>query len=123
MLSFSGSGNLPYSQMTTTDFKTTSNSFSYTANLSLNFTLFNGFNVREAIKNARIKENIGALQIEEMKLQLSILLANMLDLYNVRKQIYQVTIESLETARLNMELHPVHILMMSMMEPMLHHTL
>jgi len=104
MLSFNGTGSLPYSRTTTTDFKSTSNSFTYSANFSLNFNLFNGFRTRDAIRNAKIQENIGSLQIEEMKLQLSILLANMLDLYNIHKQIYQVSIESLETARLNMEL-------------------
>lgn len=78
--------------------------YTYLANFSLSYNLFNGFNTRSAIQNAKIQEQIGSLQIDEMKLQLSISLANMLDLYNIRKQLYQVTIESLETAQLNLDI-------------------
>lgn len=80
------------------------NSLDYYANFTLSFNLFNGGNVRRGIKNARISEQIGQLEIEEMQISLGNLLKNYYDLYNIRKELYLVSMANLESAQLNMEI-------------------
>jgi outer membrane protein len=80
------------------------NSLDYYANFTLSFNLFNGGNVRRGIKNARISEQIGELEIKEMEITLSNLLKNDYDLYNIRKELYFVSMANLESAKLNMEI-------------------
>jgi outer membrane protein TolC len=80
------------------------NSLDYYANFTLSFNLFNGGNVRRGIKNARISEQIGNLEIEEMQISLGNLLKNYYDLYNIRKELYMVSLANVESATLNMEI-------------------
>ncbi|MEN8224997.1 MAG: TolC family protein [Bacteroidota bacterium] len=80
------------------------NSLDYYANFTLSFNLFNGGNVRRGIKNARINEQIGELEIAEMEISLGNLLKNNYDLYNIRKELYMVSVANLESAGLNMEI-------------------
>lgn len=81
-----------------------SNSMDYYANFTLSFNLFNGGNVRRGIKNARISERIGQLEIDELEISLSNLMKTDYDLYEIRKQLYLVSIANLESAILNMEI-------------------
>jgi len=76
----------------------------YYANLSLGFNLFNGGRVKTAIQNARIEEQIGQLSIDQMEHSLTNLLINYYELYNIRKQIYQVSLVSVESAELNLQI-------------------
>jgi len=80
------------------------NSMDYYANFTLSFNLFNGGNVRRGIKNARISEQIGELEIKEMEISLTNMLKNDYDLYNIRKELYFVSMANLESAKLNMEI-------------------
>lgn len=80
------------------------NTLDYYANFTLSFNLFNGGNVRRGIKNARISEQIGQLEIEEMQISLGNLLKNYFELYSIRKKLYMVSIANLESAQLNMEI-------------------
>lgn len=80
------------------------NSMDYYANFTLSFNLFNGGNVRREIRNAGISEQIGQLEIEEMELSLSNLMKNDFDLYEIRKELYGVSVANLESAQLNMEI-------------------
>lgn len=80
------------------------NSYDYYANISLSFNLFNGGNTRRAIQNAQIDERIGELTIDEMQLQLTNVLANLYDLFSIRKQLYEVSQSNLESAQLNLQL-------------------
>lgn len=80
------------------------NSLDYYANFTLSFNLFNGGNVRRGIKNARISEQIGNLEIAEMEISLSNLLKNYFELYSIRKELYMVSMANLESAVLNMEI-------------------
>jgi len=80
------------------------NSLDYYANFTLSFNLFNGGNVRRGIKNARIGEQIGQLEIDEMEISLSNLMKTDFDLYEIRKQLYLVSQANLESASLNMEI-------------------
>lgn len=81
-----------------------SNSLDYYANFTLSFNLFNGGNVRREIRNARINEQIGQLETREMEISLSNLMKNYFDLYEIRKELYGVSMANLESAKLNMEI-------------------
>ncbi len=83
---------------------TTSNSFKYYANFTLSWTLFNGGNTRRAIQASAIQKEIGKLEIDKMKLSLSNVLFNTYNLYNIRKQIYAVALETIESAKLNLDI-------------------
>jgi outer membrane protein TolC len=78
--------------------------FDYYVGFSLNFNLFNGGNVRRNIKNARIGEQIGQLETEEIEITLTNLMKNYHKLYQIRKQLYLVSVANLETAKLNLEI-------------------
>ncbi|MBT3208057.1 MAG: TolC family protein [Bacteroidetes bacterium] len=82
----------------------TSNSYDYYANFALSYNLFNGGNVKRAIKNARIEQEIGDIQLEEIKNSLSIQLINTFEFYNIRKQLYLVSEESMKAAELNLQI-------------------
>ena len=77
-------------------------SLDYYANFSLSFNLFNGGNTHRAIKTAQINEQIGQLEIQELKQTLENLLVNQFDLYRIRKQLLDVANVNLESAKLNM---------------------
>lgn len=79
-------------------------SYDYYANFSLSYTLFNGGNIRSDIQNAKISEQLGQIQMEQMKHQLSIQLSNYFELYTIRKQLLNVAEESLKAATLNLEI-------------------
>jgi len=78
--------------------------FDYYANFSLSFNLFNGGNTWRAIKTARINEQIGTLQMQEMKQTLENLLVTQFDLYCIRRQLLDVANINLESAQLNMQI-------------------
>lgn len=79
-------------------------SFDFYANFSLSFNLFNGGNTKSAIQEARIQEQIGAIEIDQMKQTLSNAMVSIFDMYTIRKQLLQVANLSLEKAKLNLEL-------------------
>ncbi len=80
------------------------NSLDYYANFTLSFNLFNGGNVRRGIKNAKISEQIGQLEIEELSISLSNLMKTDFELYQIRRELYMVSVANLESAGLNMEI-------------------
>ena len=80
------------------------NRLDYYANFTLSFNLFNGGNVRRGIRNARIGERIGELEIDEMEISLTNLLKTDFELFSIRKELYMVSIANLESASLNMEI-------------------
>jgi len=83
---------------------TTTNTFDYYANFTLSFKLYNGGNTRNDIQTAQIQEKIGEINLEDMKKQMKNALYITNDLYNVRQQLYNVSIENLEAAKLNMQI-------------------
>jgi outer membrane protein len=80
------------------------NNFDYYASFTLSFNLSNGGNTRIAIQNAKIQEIMGELSISEMELQLSNTLINFYDLYNIRKQLHDVSLANMESSELNMQI-------------------
>jgi outer membrane protein len=82
----------------------TGNSYGAFANIGLRFTLFNGGQIRRAVENARIQERIAEIGTDQLKLSLeNDLLANY-DLYNLRKQLVQISQVRLQAAELNLQL-------------------
>ncbi|MEN8119497.1 MAG: TolC family protein [Bacteroidota bacterium] len=82
----------------------TANNYGAYANLSLSYTIFNGGNRKRNIQNAIIEEEIGQMQIEDLKLTLNNQLLSMLELYNARKQLYRVADESTKSSELNLQI-------------------
>ncbi len=74
------------------------------ANLSLTYTLYSGGARKRNIQNAKIEQEISQLQIDEMKLSLTNQLLSINELYNIRKQMFQVAEENLESAKLNLQI-------------------
>jgi outer membrane protein TolC len=81
-----------------------SHSYDYYVNFSVNLNIFNGGNTRRAIANANIRERIGNLRLEEIKLTLSNVLRTTYELYTIRKQLYTVDEEQIKSARLNLDI-------------------
>ncbi len=79
-------------------------SYSYYGNFTLSFNLFNGGNIRRAIQNARIEEEIGQIQVSEIKQTLTNQLLSTLEQYNVRKQLKNVAELNVKSAKLNLQI-------------------
>ncbi len=79
-------------------------SYDFYVNFSLNFNLYNGRNVKRAIQNAIITEEKGEVEIEEIKHTLSNQLAYALEFYNVRKQLLEVAKIGVKSATLNLQI-------------------
>jgi outer membrane protein len=84
------------------EIKTTS--LNMTASITLSFTLFNGNRTQTQIKNARIQERIGTIQIDQLKSTLQNNLISNFDQYNLRKSLMGISDENLSTAELNLQL-------------------
>ncbi|MCK5222767.1 MAG: TolC family protein, partial [Candidatus Aminicenantes bacterium] len=59
---------------------------------------------RTAIKNAKISEKIGNLQLDEMKFTLDNTLLSLYETYNLRKELLRLADESLKSASLNLKI-------------------
>jgi outer membrane protein TolC len=79
-------------------------SLNITAGITLSFTLFNGNRTQTQIKNARIQERIGNIQIDQLKSTLQNDLIGNFDQYNLRKSLMGISDENLNTADLNLQL-------------------
>lgn len=82
----------------------TGTSFDYYANFTLNFTLFNGGNVRRAIRNATIDEEIAGIEMSALKQGIHNQALALYDLYSVQMNQLQLANDNLEAAKLNLEI-------------------
>jgi outer membrane protein TolC len=82
----------------------TSSSYSTYVGLSFNYTIFNGWNRRRNIKNAKIEKEIGELELKDLELGLNNQLLAMFELYNARKQLYTVADENVKSMQLNLQI-------------------
>jgi outer membrane protein TolC len=76
----------------------------YFLNFNLSFTLFNGGQLKRAVQRAKISENIGNLSIDQNKLTLSRDLARAFDLYNVRRQLLDLSTQSKKVSEQNLQI-------------------
>jgi outer membrane protein len=79
-------------------------SFTYYANFTLTFNLFNGHKTHRAFNNLRIQEDIADLTATEMELTLTNELISVVELYKARTIILNLTNESLKSAELNLQI-------------------
>lgn len=82
----------------------TGNSYGAYGNLTLRWTLFNGGQIKRAMEQAQIREKIGQLTTEQVKLSLQFDLVSTLDLYNLRRQLVSIAETKLRAAELNLQL-------------------
>lgn len=80
------------------------NSANIYGNFTLSFNLYSGGNRKRAVEIAKIEENIGFVEIDEMELDLTNSLANLYEFYLVRMELLEVARENLEAARLNLQI-------------------
>jgi len=76
----------------------------YFANFTLAFTLFDGGRIRRQIENARVEEQIGNLQINQLKNILMRDLVSSYETYTMRQNLYNISELNLEAAELNLQL-------------------
>jgi outer membrane protein len=82
----------------------TGDAYDYYVGFSLNFNLFNGGKTRRAIANAKITEEMGSLQMNELKQSMNYQLMLAYDLYTIRKQLLTVANENLISSKLNLDI-------------------
>jgi len=109
VLSFNAGGNQTITGFNGTiqgrDINTSGNeSFSYYANFTLTFNLFNGHKTHRAFNNLRVQEEIADLTSTEMELTLTNELISVVELYKARTTILNLTNESLKSAELNLQI-------------------
>lgn len=76
----------------------------YGVNFTVSFTLFNGGRINRAISQAQIQENIGKVRLDRLKASLRRDLAQALNQYNIRKQLYQINIQRKAAAKQNLDI-------------------
>ncbi len=79
-------------------------SANFYGNFTLSINLFSGGNKRRAVQIAKIDEEIGLVELEDIKHDLGNSLANIYEFYEVRKELLNVADENLEAARLNLQI-------------------
>lgn len=72
--------------------------------LNLNFNIFDGGIKRRSLEIAKIEEEIGEIEIRDMKHSLNNRLISLFEYYRVRKKILEVAEEALKAAELNLEI-------------------
>jgi len=83
---------------------TWANSASFYGNFTLSFNLFSGGSKKRALQIAKIDEQIGQIEIEDMQLDLVNSLSNLFEYYQVRKELLFVADENMQAAKLNMQI-------------------
>ncbi len=80
------------------------NSASIYGNFTLSFNLYSGGNRKRALQIAKINEDIGGIEINEMEHDLTNGLANLYEFYLVRTELLDVARENLAAAKLNLQI-------------------
>jgi len=91
-------------QRVVNDEASTAYSFGYYANFTLRFNIYNGGATRRAFQNAVINENIGLIEIEQMRKNLGNQLHNQYDQFLIRKKLLTVAESSQQSAGLNLQI-------------------
>ena len=79
-------------------------SLNYGVNFTISWNLFQGGRVNRAIKEAIIREDIGNIQMDRLKASLRRDLAQALDQYKVRKQLFDINSRRYEASEQSLEL-------------------
>lgn len=104
-LSFAGGSTLG---STRSDYETRGESWSnyanFYGNFTLSFNLFSGGNRKRALQIARINEEIGNVELDQIQHELTNQLSNIYEFYLVRKELLNVANENLAAAELNLQI-------------------
>jgi len=73
-------------------------------NFTLSFNLFSGGNKKRALQIARIEEEVGTVEMNDIKHDLNNSLVNIYELFLVRKELLNVANENMEAAKLNLQI-------------------
>lgn len=76
-------------------FEAETNTLSYYGNFNLRYTIFNNWKNKRAVEVSKIQEEIATLNIEQMKSTLSNTLQNLIDLYQTRQDMVNISEENL----------------------------
>lgn len=80
------------------------NTMTYYGNLNLRYTLFNNWKNKRAVEVSKINEEIAILSAESMEKSLTITLRNLVELYEVRSQLVEISKQNLIYAEKTFEL-------------------
>lgn len=81
-----------------------SSTINYFANFTISYNLFDGGRVKRQINNSRIRERIGSIQTNELKLSLRNDLLINYEFYQLRKNLYSISEENLKASQLNLQI-------------------
>ncbi len=79
-------------------------SATFYGNFTLSYNLFSGGSRRRALQIAKIEEESGEVEIDQMKHELDNSLSNLYEFYLVRKELLKVADENLDAAKLNLRI-------------------
>jgi len=84
----------------------TNDGYSYGAygNFTLRYTLFNGGQINRNIENAKVREQIAQMNVDQLKLSLENGLQVTFDEYNLRRQLVEIANVKFKATELNLEL-------------------
>ncbi|MCW8848709.1 MAG: TolC family protein [Melioribacteraceae bacterium] len=83
---------------------TKSDSYDYYGNVNLSMNIFDGFNTRRSLEIAKIQSEISKIQTEEITHVLTNTLTQLLNLYNIQKELIAVEEENLAATKLNLQI-------------------
>lgn len=81
-----------------------SNSANFYGNFTLSYNLYSGGNRKRAVEIAQIDEEIGLVEVDEIKHELNNSLSNLFEFYLLRQELLDLAFENLEAAKLNLQL-------------------
>jgi outer membrane protein len=82
----------------------TGDSYGVYGNISIRWTLFNGTQIKRAIKTAEIQEKFGVMTTDQLKLSLENDLMANFDIYSLRMQLVKISETKYKAAELNLQL-------------------
>lgn len=80
------------------------NSFSAYGNITLSYDIYQGGLRNRALEVAKINESVSGIEEEELKKSLTNQLLNLVDQYNVQRELLYIAGENVEAAELNMKI-------------------
>ncbi|MBN2134886.1 MAG: TolC family protein [Acidobacteria bacterium] len=78
--------------------------YAFYVNFAISYNVYSGGNVERSVVNAKIQEAIGKIQIEQMVFSLKNQMRTTYEFYQLRKQLLNVSDESVETNKINLEI-------------------
>lgn len=81
-------------------FSTSTNSWSHSANINVRYTIFNGYQRKKNVQIAEIQKDITAMEIEDLKLNLSHQLKGLFELYQTQALVEAMSKQRVENANL-----------------------